>query len=370
MTRHEGLKVLMVIPTFDQTGGAQDQLRLLAAHFWRDKVSCDIFAPGENLFGKRVSVDRSRPIVNLAYNIVSIGWSFLYAICKCWQYNVIHVHGLGSAFFIFTIAAKLLSRPIIVKVPRSGPGSYLQSAKKSPLRSFLIKNLGRWVRAFVVLTPDARDELREFGICGDQVVEIPNGVELPTEHFSKSTSPLKVCFAGRLIARKNVSQILEAIAKARRDLGLVIQFTIIGDGPELVKLRELSKKLFLTDCTTFTGDIAQESVFAHFKQSHIFVLSSQSEGMSNSLLQACAFGCVPIVSDIPQNRAVVGHGKTGLLFKTTSELASSLARMSYDEERLAIAAECRRWVEAHYSVRSICGRYRELYDQVGMTIRI
>ncbi len=67
----------------------------------------------------------------------------------------------------------------------------------------------------------------------------------------------------------------------------------------------------------------RNDVPAILKESDVFTLSSVTEGMSMTLMEAMALGLPVAVTDIPGNRALVEHGKTGLLFKPNDVKALS-----------------------------------------------
>lgn len=289
----------------------------------------------------------------------------IYAVHACRKHDVIHIHGLGSAVYVFSLVGGLMKRAVVVKVPRTGEGSYLRLVKKSRLRTILFGIAKRGIRSFVILTPDGRDELHTVGVSEDRIMEIPNGVEIPDVQQEKPIDPpLKVCFAGRLIERKKVDQLVEAVAEARKQDGPDIRLTIMGGGSELEPLRDKVDRLGLAADTVFTDDISRDKVLSELARNHVFVLPSRSEGMSNALLQACAQRCVSVAADIPQNRIVLRHEETGFLFQTTDELASHLIRLADRAERNKIADQAYREINERFSIGAVARRYRDFYDKV------
>jgi len=96
----------------------------------------------------------------------------------------------------------------------------------------------------------------------------------------------------------------------------------------------------------------------------VFVLPSRSEGMSNALLEACAWGRVVVASDIPSNRAVLGDGYPLLFPPGDAEaLAECLARAldPLDPVR-GVAAGLVRERTGEFSTEAVVGDLEELID--------
>jgi len=136
--------------------------------------------------------------------------------------------------------------------------------------------------------------IRGWGVK-PKVVVIPNGVEIPAEISTEKRFDL--VYVGRLVKWKNV----DLVIKLSSELGLSV--AIIGSGPELSILENLANSLN-ANCV-FLGDQQKESIDQILKESKIFILLSQYEGLSFALLEAMAAGIVPIVSDAKGNLDVV-----------------------------------------------------------------
>jgi glycosyltransferase involved in cell wall biosynthesis len=136
--------------------------------------------------------------------------------------------------------------------------------------------------------------IRGWGVK-PKVVVIPNGVEIPA--LIPTEKKFDLAYVGRLVKWKNV----DLVIKLSADLGL--SAAIIGSGPELSFLEELA--ISLNANCVFLGDQQKESIDQILKESKIFILLSQYEGLSFALLEAMAAGIVPIVSDAKGNLDVV-----------------------------------------------------------------
>jgi glycosyltransferase involved in cell wall biosynthesis len=84
---------------------------------------------------------------------------------------------------------------------------------------------------------------------------------------------------------------------------------IVGDGPEIEKLKALAKSVGAR--VTFFGNLEPPEVLKILLQSRIYLNFSDHEGLSFALLEAMACGLPSIVSKVPGNIAVIGDGIDG-----------------------------------------------------------
>jgi glycosyltransferase involved in cell wall biosynthesis len=122
-------------------------------------------------------------------------------------------------------------------------------------------------------------------------------------------------FVGRLVLAKGVDTLLNAFAfvlKARPTSTLII----VGEGPELKSLQELSKSLGISESVKFLGSRRGPEVAELMNQHKILVIPSHSvpqEALSVVALEGVATGCVPVASR--QGGLPDAVGRAGVLFE-------------------------------------------------------
>jgi glycosyltransferase involved in cell wall biosynthesis len=142
---------------------------------------------------------------------------------------------------------------------------------------------------------------------------VENGVDA---HFfaaveNRPGPPVRILFAGRFQAQKNLLFLLESIGpvlQSRKDLEL----WLVGSGPQESELRRVSLALDLPR-VHFLPWQSPEGLKTCFAACHLLLHLSLYEGMPNAVLQAAACGLPALLSDIPGHACVVRPGETGWL---------------------------------------------------------
>jgi sugar transferase (PEP-CTERM/EpsH1 system associated) len=147
---------------------------------------------------------------------------------------------------------------------------------------------------------------------------------------------------------------------------------IIGEGPELPKLAEfVNNHEVWKDRVCFLGRSSQ--VPDLLRAMDVFVLSSVTEGISNSVLEAMATALPVIVTTTGGNPEVVIHGESGLLFpvgdfqKLTEQLV--LLR-TQNELRVKLGQGALERVREKFSIDSMVRKYEEVYGKLRSPARI
>jgi glycosyltransferase involved in cell wall biosynthesis len=153
----------------------------------------------------------------------------------------------------------------------------------------------------LVLLPHRKNDIRQAYFPTPEVRE---------KRTRGAGEDLKVVYVSRLEDRKN-PLLLPAIDTIWKKKGLRTTVTIVGDGP----LRaSLEKEIAGRDNFRFTGFLDNRRLHEVYRENDIFLMTSTSEGLPVSLIEAMKTGLVPVVSDIPGGiREIVENGRTGYL---------------------------------------------------------
>lgn len=199
----------------------------------------------------------------------------------------------------------------------------------------------RWVLkrnwdCFVAVSNYTRNKLIKNGIDDSKIRVIKNGIDLSLIEkikVNKEKNPT-ICFIGRLYPYKRVDLLLEAVALLSSKIPEV-RLKVIGSGPQLKELKDLSKRLKIQNRVSFLGFIPKhKDVLANLKSSHVFSLPSEVEGSGIATIEAMALGVPFVSSNIPATVEVTKNGTGGLLFNkgNSIDLSSKIERLFNDNE--------------------------------------
>lgn len=192
---------------------------------------------------------------------------------------------------------------------------------------------------------------------------IPNGVD--TDQFHPDgvavDPPVDVLFVGRLIRRKGVRYLLEAIARLQaRRTELPVRVTIVGSGNVGEELRARARALGIDGLVTFLGPRPHGALPEIYRSHDVFVLPSVNEALSNVVLEAIASGLAVITTDTGAAEMVDDNGYV-VERESAAAIAEALARYCDD---LALVEQHKRASSARrdeLSWERFAERYLELY---------
>jgi glycosyltransferase involved in cell wall biosynthesis len=139
----------------------------------------------------------------------------------------------------------------------------------------------------------------------------------------------RIISVGRLYPQKNQEMMIRAFAKIADNFP-DWQLVIFGEGPLRAELEFLVSSFKLQDRVLLPG--RTEYVIEELRKSNIFCMSSDYEGMSNSMIEAICVGLPIVTTDVSGVKELVENGKNGVvvpcgdvdkLGKTFSELMSN-----------------------------------------------
>lgn len=297
--------------------------------------------------------------------------SLLWMVRHRHAFQIIHAHNLPTALTA-ALLRPLVGKPIIVKLNNAVTVEEFAGRRFGAMRWFILR---RSITRFVALNADVERRLTDRGIAARHIVRIPNGVESSTRHGSGDPAPTKgaiglgpdtrtVIYLGRLIPDKGIAWLLEVwkdVLTEETDCHLLV----VGDGPDDQRLRALAHRLDVTGSVSFLG--YRDDVGPVLAIADILVLPSRSEGMSNALLEGMAHGLPVVATDTPGNRAVVEHGRHGLLvsYGDRTALKETLLALVRDSSlRIRLGREAARKARSEFSLRAVASAYCALYREL------
>ncbi|MBN1841356.1 MAG: glycosyltransferase [Deltaproteobacteria bacterium] len=213
------------------------------------------------------------------------------------------------------------------------------------------------------------DLINEFGLGPEKCLYLPNLLEVGRVHCgirehgrSRQDDHLRIVSVGRLIAQKDYTTLLRAVAKISGDVPLSVE--IFGNGPYKRKIERDIVKYRLGDVVMLKGPVSNPETF--FPDFDLLVSSSLYEGMSNVMLEAMAEGLPVVVSEVSGSRDVLTNSSQGVVFPPgdADKLGSILKSLALDRERLIMLSREGSRRAADFVVPKLRKKYEEVFLSV------
>jgi glycosyltransferase involved in cell wall biosynthesis len=355
-----------------------------------ERVVLDLLREGQSL-GQNVSVLCLERTGTLAVEARALGaqvlcaekrpglrWgtvSTVAAILRDLRPDVVHSHQVAALLYAGP-AARRAGVPLVVHTEHNNhlrkQGSTLGRFK----RKLLARAAGRYARRFFCVSGDILAAVQEHRLYPpDRTVVVPNGIDLapfdePTDRAAVRRSvgiphdaPL-VGTVGRLNDVKRQDLLIRAFVRVNRSVPTA-HLLLVGDGPEMCRLRELAATLGLAGAVHFAG--YQSKPQPLLRSMDVFALTSRIEGMPLAVLESCAAG-VPVVSSrvggLPE---FIEDGHNGFLFEYGDEdaLVNRLVQVLTDRDLAGrVGQTARERVRAGFSAAAMAGRYHRHYVEL------
>jgi glycosyltransferase involved in cell wall biosynthesis len=276
-----------------------------------------------------------------------------------------------GAFACGLAGASLLQRRGLLRPVRQGPWNrwlldhfVRRVLVNSPALERLMLESAPYLAGRVVRLPNAI-ELRAPDPVAEADADSDAGPRLRSELRIALDAPL-VAAVGRLTPMKGFAHLLDAwprVREAQRTARLVF----FGEGEQERELRERAERLGVADSVCFAG--FREDTAALHAAADLFVLPSvRDESMSHAVLEAMAYGCPVVVSEVASGGYEAAHAEGACRVVATGD-ADALARalvelLSEPALRERMARSAREWVLAEHTVERATERLEQVLREV------
>jgi glycosyltransferase involved in cell wall biosynthesis len=203
-----------------------------------------------------------------------------------------------------------------------------------------------------------------------QVYFVPNAIDDSFFNLPDTSNGQTILFAGRVILRKRVLDLVQAFAKIANQVPLA-HLRLAGEyssEPSYVKsVRDFIRGANLEDRVHLLGALPEESVLREFASCDVLVLPSAQETTPMVIAQVMAAGKPVIATPVGGVEEMVSDGKTGILVDVgdTDRVAATLLRLLGDPVlRARLGGSGRKFALEHYGVDTVAGHTFEVYRSV------
>lgn len=358
--------VLHVFPTF-AVGGAQVRFAALANRFgarWRHAIVAmdGRFGCAERLDQAIAPLLLPAPVANGANPLASV-WALRRALREI-RPDVLVTSNWGSIEWALANLAPPRIHHIHTEDGFGPEEAHGQIARRVWTRRLCLR-FSTVVLPSTVLLDAARNTWRlpEAGLR-----YIPNGLDITRFTPEGARAALDVPGEGPLIgtvaalrAEKNISRLLEACALLAGE-GVQFRLVVIGDGGERAMLEARTAELGLTGRVRFAGHVPDPA--AAYRAMDIFALSSDTEQMPFSVLEAMATALPVAATDVGDVRVMLPEmSRPHVATRTPEALAGALRKLLESEElRARLGAANRAKAVQDYDQETMFQAYAALID--------
>jgi len=263
-----------------------------------------------------------------------------------------------SAYLTALMKKKITGK--VVYSERGDPGDKEYSGALGLIRKLTIAGID----GFVFQSKGAQSYFNES--VRNRSTVIPNPVFVHPEDFPAVTQRRKaIVTVGRLHPQKNQALLINAFAKISREFP---EYTleIYGDGELKDELRTRIDSLGISDKAMLKG--TSKKIHSLIYDAALFVLSSDYEGIPNTLLEAMALGMPCISTDCRPGgaRELIENGKDGIIVPINDEtaLANAITDLLSDEEKASEIGRRARITARRFDPANVYSQWERFFETI------
>jgi glycosyltransferase involved in cell wall biosynthesis len=301
----------------------------------------------------------------------SLSYLRLYKLMRARRYEIVHTK-LFHADFVGRVCGRLAGVPAIFSSIENVHDWTKEHTLRQSLKELVCRSTARVNHRIIAVSDMIRDALvHRIGIAPERIEVIHNSVDVNIFDPQTVQGSLKqelglsdrdnlVGIIGTLNKNKNQKTLIEA-AKHILTKNRNVHFILAGRG-EQKDLRGLSEQLGIAAQIHFLG--ARRDIPQVLKSLDIYVMTSFSEGISISLLEAMAMKRGVIATRVGGNPEIISSDEFGVLVPPNRPdiLAMEVSDLLGQPDRLLQLGEnARKRVMEEFNLVSTVARYEQLY---------
>ena len=283
-----------------------------------------------------------------------------------YRYDIIDAH---SHLFISTnlaaVVRRLGSSPLVI----TNHGLRSQ-AVPAWFQEIYLKTIGRFTfnsaDKIITFTEREKEDMISVGVKPEKIVIIPKGVDTEKFHpvVSPEPHPFTVIWVGRLSAGKGLKYAILGFEKFLQSVPSALMY-VVGDGPYLESAQAYVSGKGLDASIIFTGRVDNEEMLSYYARSSVYLMTSMSEGMPRTLLEAMACGLPVVCTDIPQLVPIIEAGGIVIQKKDIGGVVGALERLYGDGDLSeGFGLSGRKKIVEGYSLSAMNAETERVYEEL------
>jgi glycosyltransferase involved in cell wall biosynthesis len=369
------IKVCLAI-TKGVWGGAQEYVYTLATSLPKDRYDVFVVCGEGNVLQKKLQSESVKvyTIDSLKRDVLFIqeikSFLALKKIIKNERPDILHLNS-SKMGFMGGIIGRCLSVPKIIFTAHGW-------AFNEERFSLLVRNIFYTIQWLTILLSDitiavsekTKKDTDSMPNISGKIKVVHNGVR-EFEILEKIEARKEIQNLSRLsenteviigtISELHSNKGLDLLIESCRDLPFNSSVYIIGDGEEKVHLKELVERFHLEHKIFLVGRV--ENAKKYLKAFDIFTLTSRTEALPYSLLEAGLAECAVVATRVGGIPEIIEDNKNGILIhRNVSELEKVLKELIENpEKRASLGSSLRQTVSQNFSVEKMLQKTEEVY---------
>lgn len=290
-------------------------------------------------------------------------------IIKTEHINLVHTH--NEAGLLYGGIGGLLAGT--KKIIHTEHGKELGYDKKNMIR-IVERYLLRHVNGIAAVSNDIKTKIINWhGFNSVKIFTIPNGINIESfdrreyreakrRELGLESEYFVIGNVASLLPLKNHHFLFNIFGELLKKFPK-IKLVLVGDGPLRWDLESLSVKKRISSNVIFLG--TRKDVAELLTVFDMFILTSFTEGLSVSLLEAMASSIPVVASDVGGNSEIIKHGKNGFLIplEAEKEWATTIKMIIENMDlRKSIGEMAKYTVTERFSLTQMVDQYEKLYS--------
>ncbi|MDO5569542.1 MAG: glycosyltransferase [bacterium] len=302
---------------------------------------------------------------------------------KKWKLDVIHSHTEFGVGTFGRFVAKQFNIPLVHTYHTMYEDyiyyithGYFDGLSKKLVEYFTLFYCDKTATELIVVSKKAYSLFKDKYNVNKNIHIIPTGIEIESffkKNFTKKAvldlrvsygldrDDFVILFVGRVATEKSIDVLIEGqkeIVKKYPHVKLVI----MGDGPDMEKLKELTNKLKVDKNVIFIGKVELHNRFIHYQLPDVFATASRSETQGLTVIESMAASVPVVAADDDNFKEVVVDDLNGYLFSDKKDYVKKIEILINDKEKLSFLSKQALITAKKHDIRHYADDMVEVYN--------
>lgn len=295
--------------------------------------------------------------------------SFVAQTCKFFQMLLLVSPDTAVAIGIYEIPHGLLAF-LIGKIKRIPVticviGNPAYSKVRKGLRKFLMYFMLKRSAAVTVTGSKSKEVLVTNGVPAEKIYILPNSIDVDKfspKQGNKKYDVITLSFLGPEKELGNFVRIINLLKKKMPG----IKAGIAGKGPEKMKLQNLIQELSLENNIELVGYV--ENAEDYYNSGRVFVLTSSTEGLPRTVIEAMACGIPCVTSKAGDVEDLVKDGENGFVIEEHCDIENFSGKINLllsDQKQYHLFSErATEFAGKYYSSEAATNEWKKILTEI------